>query len=68
MLALTIRKPPLPGRQTAIVMTDAYAVAGDVLTVERQRSVLQQPPGSFVTLEDPLNGRQTVVYRRAPQR
>jgi hypothetical protein len=36
-----------------------------VLTVERQLSVLAQPPGNLVTLSEASNNRQTLVYRRA---
>jgi hypothetical protein len=47
------------------IITDAYAASGDTLTVERQLSVLAQPPGSLVTLSDERNNRQTLVYRRS---
>ena len=47
------------------IITDAYAAAGDVLTVERQLSVLAQPPGNLVTLSEASDNRQTLVYRRA---
>lgn len=46
------------------IITDAYAVAGDRLTIERQLSVLVQPPGNLATLSEPGNNRQTIVYRR----
>ena len=60
------------------VITDAYSVSGDVLTIERQLSVVVQPlawedgrartgPGRLATLEDPNNNRQTFVYRRNTQ-
>jgi len=62
MVALTSKRTR--GTLTNII-TDAYAVTGDVLTVERQLSVLMQPPGSLVTLSDERNNRQTLVYRRA---
>ena len=61
MLALTSR---LTRGAFTNIITDAYASAGDVLTVERQLSVLAQPPGNLVTLEDDKNNRQTLVYRR----
>ncbi|HEY3043144.1 MAG TPA: hypothetical protein VGJ39_03915 [Vicinamibacterales bacterium] len=61
MLALTSR---LTRGTFTNIITDAYKVAGDVLTVERQLSVLSQPPGNLVTLSDPRNNRQTLVYRR----
>jgi hypothetical protein len=46
------------------IITDAYAAAGDVLTIERQLSVLAQPTGNLVTLSEESNNRQTLVYRR----
>jgi len=61
MLALTSKRTR--GSLTNII-TDAYAVRGEVLTVERQLSVLMQPPGSLMTLSDERNNRQTLVYRR----
>jgi hypothetical protein len=62
MVALTSKRTR--GSFTNII-TDAYAVSGDVLTIERQLSVLMQPPGSLMTLSDERNNRQTLVYRRA---
>jgi hypothetical protein len=53
------------GRAFTNIITDAYTVSGDVLTVERQLSVLIQPPGNLATLEDPNNNRQTIGYRRS---
>ncbi len=65
MLALTeTRSGTRDNRMYTNVATDAYAVSGDVLTVERQLSVLVEPPGTLVTFEDPGNYRQTFVYRR----
>jgi hypothetical protein len=61
MVALTSRT--IRGDFTNII-TDAYAASGDVLTVERQLSVLAQPPGNLVALSDERNNRQTIVYRR----
>ena len=58
--------PSPPFRLTNIV-TDAYSVQGDTLTVERQLSVLREPPGELVTLADSRNNRQTIVYRRVPE-
>jgi hypothetical protein len=55
------------------IITDAYSVNGDVLTVERQLAVSVQAepdragvqsPGHLVELENPANNRQTIVYRR----
>ena len=71
MLALTIRltQPPSLGDGRNLTMTetitDAYRVAGDILTVERQLSVVRQPPGSIATMQNPGNNRQTIVYRRS---
>jgi hypothetical protein len=65
-LALTSRRTRTrDGRAFTNIITDAYAVSGEVLTVERQLSVLVQPPGNLATLEDPNNNRQTIVYRRS---
>jgi hypothetical protein len=61
-VALTSKTPR--GQFTNII-TDAYAATADVLTVERQLSVLSQPPGNLVTLSDDRNNRQTLVYRRS---
>jgi hypothetical protein len=61
MVALTSKRTR--GDFTNIV-TDAYAVSGGTLTVERQLSVLAQPPGNLVALSDDKNNRQTLVYRR----
>ena len=79
-LALTTRNVRCCQRGYAFtnVITDAYSVAGDTLTVERQLSVVVQPagvkegradpgPGRLATLQDPNNNRQTIVYRRAVQ-
>jgi hypothetical protein len=60
----TRRTRPANGGSFTNVITDGYSVAGDVLTVERQLSVVQQPSGMLVTLSDPRNNRQTIVYRR----
>ena len=46
------------------IITDAYSVVGDTLTVERQLSVLAQPEGHLVTLANIANNRMTMVYRR----
>ena len=61
MVALTAKRTR--GDFTNIV-TDAYVASGDVLTVERQLSVLARPAGNLVTLSDERNNRQTFVYRR----
>lgn len=59
------------------VVTDAYALNGEILTVERQLSVVVAPlklqngqvtdqsgAGHLAELEDQNNNRQTIVYRR----
>ena len=46
------------------IVTDAYSVVADTLTVERQLSVLAQPEGHLVTLANLANNRMTMVYRR----
>jgi hypothetical protein len=47
MVALTSKRTR---GQLPIIITDAYSVDGDILTVERQNSVLADPPGNLVTL------------------
>jgi hypothetical protein len=60
------------------VVTDVYAVSGDVLTIERQLSVVvaaltlrdgrvtdESAAGHLAELENPNNNRQTIVYRRS---
>jgi hypothetical protein len=64
-LALTFRETRGTAPEVSMIVTDAYSVAGDVLTVERQHSSLRQPPGHLVILSEPRNNRQTMVYRRA---
>jgi len=64
-IALTTRRVRPNGTETLTnVITDAYTVSGDVLTIERSLSVVRTPPGVVVTLSDPRNNRQTLVYRR----
>jgi len=59
------------------VITDAYSVSGEFLTVQRQLSVVVAPlqlqdgqvtdqggAGHLAELEDPSSNRQTIVYRR----
>jgi hypothetical protein len=59
------------------IVTDAYTVSGDLLTVQRQLSVVvaalklrdgqvtdQSGAGHVAELEDPSSNRQTLVYRR----
>jgi hypothetical protein len=47
----------------AELITDAYSVAGSVLTVERLRSHVF-PPGSVAVMNEPGSHRMTLVYRR----
>lgn len=75
MVALTTteRRPVAGGpaaaftgtRTITTIITDAYMVLGDELTVERQMSGLALPEGHLVTLADPGNNAMTMVYRRA---
>ena len=47
------------------LVTDAYSVAGDVLTVHRQFSSIS-PEGHIRTMQEPTNNsRHTFVYRKA---
>ncbi len=66
MLALTSRLTRQDNGRPALteIVTDAYRVAGDTLTVERQLSQLVEPPGHLTTFAVPTNNRQTIVYRR----
>jgi hypothetical protein len=78
-LALTTRRVRRQrGYALTNVITDAYSVRGDVLTIERRLDVVVQAlaspdsrtagnygPGHLVQLEDPNNERQTIVYRRS---
>ena len=79
MLAATTRRTRRDrGYAFTNVVTDAYGVNGDVLTVERQLSVVVAPltlregrvtdesrEGHLAELENPNNSRQTIVYRRS---
>lgn len=63
-IALTRRlRQGTPAEPSAEIITDAYAVAGAMLTVERLRSHLV-PPGSLVVMKEPGSHRMTLVYRR----
>ena len=57
---LRLGTPAEPGAE---LVTDAYSVAGSVLTVERLRSHVF-PPGSVAVLPEPGSHRMTLVYRR----
>jgi hypothetical protein len=52
-----------PAEPAAELVTDAYSVAGSMLTVERLRSHVV-PPGSVAVLKEPGSHRMTLVYRR----
>jgi hypothetical protein len=55
------------GRSSTEIITDAYRLAGfDVLMVERQFSILREPPGSLMTLSRLRALPYTITYRRAP--
>jgi hypothetical protein len=57
---LRLGTPTEPGAE---LITDAYSVAGSVLTVERLRSHVF-PPGSVAVMNEPGSHRMTLVYRR----
>jgi hypothetical protein len=53
-------------RSSTQIITDAYRLAGfDVLKVERQFSILREPPGSLMTLSRLRGLPYTITYRRA---
>lgn len=61
MLALTVKEGS-PSGHTAV--TDAYSVAGDVLTLYRQLTSVT-PSGEMRVMQDPRNrARHTFIYRR----
>ena len=54
-------------RSSTQIITDAYSLAGfDVLKVERQFSILREPPGSLMTLSRLRGLPYTITYRRTP--
>ena len=61
---LRLGTPAEPGAE---LMTDAYSIAGSVLTVERLRSHVF-PPGSVAVMKEPGSHRMTLVYRRQAPR
>ena len=66
MLALSIKEPRPGGGRAFTLVTDAYAVDGDVLTVHRQLTSVTSA-GQILVMQDPANNnRQTFVYRRVP--
>jgi hypothetical protein len=65
MLALTVKDGPRGGGRFTMV-TDAYSVDGDVLTVHRQLTSVSAS-GRIATMQEPTNNfRHTFIYRRAP--
>ena len=57
--------PQMSNRNAYTMVTDAYAVEGDVLTVHRQLTSVNGD-GQIHTMREPANNlRQTYVYRRA---
>jgi hypothetical protein len=66
MLALTVTERRAGGGHTAV--TDAYTVAGDVLTLHRQLTSVTAS-GQLRVMQDPANNlRHTFVYRREAAR
>jgi hypothetical protein len=66
MLALTIKEGRHGEDGAFTLVTDAYAVDGDALTMHRQLSSIA-PSRTIYTMVDPANNlRHTFVYRRAP--
>jgi hypothetical protein len=67
-LALTVRDVPTSGPGNTALVTDAYSVTGDVLTLRRQLSAILMPAGHIATMQEPANRvSHTYVYRRAPK-
>lgn len=65
-LALTVKNAATDGRGNTTLVTDAYSVNGDVLTLHRQLSTILLPAGHIATMREPANNfRQTYIYRRA---
>jgi hypothetical protein len=66
MLALTIKEGRHGEDGAFTLVTDAYAVDGDQLTLHRQLSSIS-PSRTVYTMTEPTNNsRHTFVYRRAP--
>jgi hypothetical protein len=53
-----------PPERRSTITTDAYSVAGPMMTVERQLSVMVMPPGHVLEMSDASSNQQTLVYRR----
>lgn len=66
-LALTVENVSTDGRGNTTLVTDAYSVAGEVLTLHRQLSTVLLPAGHIATMREPSNNaRHTYIYRRMP--
>ena len=65
MLALTIREAPPNGRRGFTQFTDALAVDGDVLTLYRQLTSMNDAGAIYVMQEPANNFKHTFIYRRA---
>jgi hypothetical protein len=58
--------PQMTNRDAFTMVTDAYSVEGDVLTVHRQLTSVNGS-GEIYVMKEPANQRrQTYIYRRAP--
>ena len=58
--------PQMTNRDAFTMVTDAYSVEGDVLTVHRQLTSVNGD-GQIRSMQEPANRvRETYVYRRAP--
>jgi hypothetical protein len=67
-LALTIKETSQSSGGAFTVVTDAYWVEGDVLTIHRQLSSVNAS-GHIATMQEPTNNsRHTFIYRRGPVR
>lgn len=66
MLALTKKEGRYGSANGFNLITDAYSVEGDVLTLHRQL-VAVSPSRTIVTMAEPTNNfRHTFIYRRTP--
>ena len=67
MLVVSTKTSRLREKGVFDLATDAFSVAGDVLTLHRQLSHVD-PPGHIATMGfEPNNSRHTFIYRRATQ-
>lgn len=66
MLALTVKERMSNAHGPFTLVTDAYAVDGNVLTVHRQLASVNDA-GQIYVMQDPANNsRHTYIYRRRP--